>query len=69
MDQLSTSIGISCLANRHPKSLIEWNAQYEALSVQHDWWFKASVALVRRVRSAVKTIATQPATASQLAHA
>jgi hypothetical protein len=69
MDQLITSIGISCLAPNQPRSLIEWNAQYEAQSFRHDWWFRAGAALVRITRSAIKTSATRPATASQLAHA
>ena len=69
MDQLSTTIGISCLAGNQPKSLIEWNAQYEANDIRQDWWFKAAAAVVRMVRSAVETVATQPATAHQLAHA
>ena len=62
MDQLSTAIGISNLNGTYPKSLTEWNAQYEALSFQQDWWFKAGAALANWVRasivSAVKFTAT-----------
>ena len=68
MDQVTTSLGISYLAGSQPKSLIEWNAQYEAQSLRHDWWFKAGAAVIRMVRSAVETI-SQPATAPQPAHA
>jgi hypothetical protein len=69
MDQIITSIAVSCLAPNRPKSLIEWNAQYEAQSLRHDWWFRAGAAFVRIIHSAVTTGATQPATATQLAHA
>jgi hypothetical protein len=43
--------------NRHPKSLADWNAQYEALSPEQDWWFKAGVALVAWVRSLTVSMA------------
>jgi hypothetical protein len=67
MDQITTSLGISYLAGSQPKSLIDWNAQYEALTVENDWWFKAAVAVARWVRTSAIARATAPT--PQLAHA
>ena len=69
MDPFSTVIGMSILASPRPKSLIEWNAQYEALSVRNDWWFKAGAALAVWVRSTVEFIADAIAPARQPARA
>jgi hypothetical protein len=69
MEQITTSIALRCLAGNRPKGLIEWNAQYEAQSLRHDWWFKAGAAAIRAIRSAIEAIINQPATAPQLAHA
>jgi hypothetical protein len=67
MDQLSTSIGISYFRDRQPQSLEAWNAQYEALSFENDWWFKTAVAVGRSVRAAFETIARATAPAPQFA--
>lgn len=69
MDALNTALGFGYARKIQPKSLVEWNAQYEAMSLRHDWWFKAGAAVIRTVRSAIETLSTQPATAPQLAHA
>jgi hypothetical protein len=47
MDPFSSTIGISSLATRQPKSLIEWHAQHETQSLRHDWWFKAGATVIR----------------------
>jgi hypothetical protein len=71
MDALSTAIGISNLGgSSQPKSLAEWNTRYEALSIEHDWWFKAAVAVASFARASIKTIAHFTATpAPRAAHA
>ena len=62
MDPISTSIGISFVSGGQPKTLEQWNARYEAMSLEQDWWFKAGTALVRWLRSwpieATKTTVT-----------
>jgi hypothetical protein len=70
MDQVSSTIGLSALRDLQPKSLTEWNAQYEAMSLEGDWWFKAGVALVGWVRSAANLAANfAAAPALRAAHA
>ena len=53
MDQISTAIGLSNLNERQPMSLAAWNEQYEALSFEHDGWFRAGAAGLRLIRSAI----------------
>ena len=70
MDQLSTAIGLSNFNTRQPKSLADWNAQYEAFSVQQDWWFKAGVSLANWLRHSIVSAAKFTATpALRAAHA
>lgn len=68
MDQSIMSGGLAHLVtSRSPQSLVEWNAEYEALSVRHDWWFKAAVAVTAWVRSTVAAMAAPTSPVPQLA--
>ena len=69
MDALNTALGLSHARPVQPKSLAAWNAQYEALSLENDWWFEAAVAVIGQVRALAKSIARATAPAPQLAHA
>jgi hypothetical protein len=69
MDTLSTTVGISFFNRRQPKSLADWNARYEALSLENDWWFKAVVALAGWVRTALAAVRAVGTPAPQVAHA
>lgn len=51
MDPISTSIGLSLVSKRQPATLEQWNARYEAMSLDQDWWFKVATAVVGWIRS------------------
>ena len=69
MDQLSTTVGVSFFNRRQPKSLADWNARYEALSLENDWWFKAAVAFAGWAHAALAAVRRAGTSAPQLAHA
>jgi hypothetical protein len=70
MDQLTTGLGIAHLVDdRQPKSLVEWNAQYEALSVRNDWWFRAAAAAISWISTAFADVTRATAPAPQLTQA
>lgn len=69
MDAINTALGLSYRSDAQPRSLVEWNAQYEALSLENDWWFKAAVAVARWVRSGAAAISTPTAPVPQIARA
>jgi hypothetical protein len=69
MDQFNTCIGMSHLAGRKSQSLVEWNAQYEAMSLENDWWFKAAVSVAKSIRGAITALASGWSLATNLARA
>ena len=69
MDQLSTTVGVSFFNRLQPKSLADWNARYEALSIENDWWFKAAVAFAGWAQTALAAVRRAGTSAPQLAHA
>jgi hypothetical protein len=61
MDPLSATCGIAALARSNRRLTLEqWNARYEATSLEHDWLFKAASALARRIRSVIVSTAEFP---------
>jgi hypothetical protein len=61
MDPLSSASGVAVLAiSNRPLTLEQWNARYEAMSLELDWLFKAGSALARRIRSVIVSAAEFP---------
>lgn len=69
MDAISTALGLTHARPVQPKSLTDWNADYEADSIHNDWWFKAAVAVTGWVRSAIQASANTTTSTSQFARA
>jgi hypothetical protein len=70
MDPISTSIGLSLVSKSQPETLEQWNARYEAMSLEQDWWFRAGTAAIRFVRTVATRAAEPTATpAFRAAHA
>jgi hypothetical protein len=53
MDTYHTTFGLALTGSSTSLTPREWNARYEAMSFEHDWWFKAGVAVSRWVRSSI----------------
>jgi hypothetical protein len=70
MDTYHTAFGLTLLSNNKPLTLEAWNARYEAMSFERDWWFKAAAAVLRWVHSRIASAPAVTATPmSRAAHA
>lgn len=54
MEAISTTIALSNFSNPKGYSLAEWNARYEAMSLEQDWWFKAAMAVAAFARASIR---------------
>lgn len=62
MDALYNAISLNNFrAGRQPKSLVEWNVQYEAMTFENDWWFRAARAFIGQARNLARTLASSMA--------
>lgn len=52
MEAVISAIALGRVGQDRPKTLAEWNAEYDALSIAGDWWFRAGVAISAWIGSA-----------------
>jgi hypothetical protein len=63
------ALSLALVSNSQPQSLEQWNARYEAMSVECDWWFKAGVAIAAWFRARLERPSAKQAAVAAAPHA